>query len=169
MAKRPSKRSAPKRPAPRARARATKGFVGRDGSPVLEKYPPKDPGFGTPRRVVVTSAPAPTATPLPTAGPAGAPPSLITFERPFDLDEFSSLLGQTSIRVTVPRADLPALLARVTEFMGFGIYVYTISVRPGPAELLKEFVVELQRVDYAADAKAWRPFVEKGAVDGGRP
>jgi hypothetical protein len=90
---------------------------------------------------------------------------LITLERPFDVDEFSALLGETSIRVTVPREALPELLRRVLEFMGFGIYVYSISVRPAPAELLKSFVVELQRVDYSVDKQTWVPFVEKGTAD----
>jgi hypothetical protein len=89
---------------------------------------------------------------------------LITLDRPFDFDEFSSLLGETSIRVTVPRDALPEVLRRVTEFMGFGIYVYAISVRPAPAELLKSFVVELQRVDYSPEKGTWVPFVEQGAV-----
>jgi hypothetical protein len=90
---------------------------------------------------------------------------LITLERPFDVDEFSKLLGETSIRVTVPREALPEVLRRVLEFMGFGIYVYSISVRPAPAELLKSFVVELQRVDFSTEKRAWVPFVEKGTTD----
>jgi hypothetical protein len=90
--------------------------------------------------------------------------SLITLDRAFDVDEFSALLGQTSIRIPVPASDLPEVLKRVTEFMGFGVYIYAISVRPGPSETLKEFVVELQRVDYSAEKKAWLPFVEKGAA-----
>lgn len=109
---------------------------------------------------------------VPASAPsAGAPPSsgsgqpLITLERPFDLDEFSALLGGTSIRVTVPRDALPEVLRRVTEFMDFGIYVYSISVRPAPTELLKGFVVELQRVDYSAEKHAWLPFEEKGVTD----
>jgi hypothetical protein len=90
---------------------------------------------------------------------------LITLDRPFDLDEFSSLLGETSIRVTVPREALAEVLRRVEEFMGFGIYVYSISVRPAPSELLKSFVVELRRVDYSAEKGEWVPFVEKGTAD----
>lgn len=65
----------------------------------------------------------------------------------------------------MPRESLSEVLHRVMEFMGFGIYVYAISVRPAPAELLKSFVVELQRVDYSAEKGAWVPFVEKGTVD----
>jgi len=80
------------------------------------------------------------------------------------VDEFAALLGETSIRVTVPSDALPEVLRRVTEFMGFGIYVYAVTVRPAPAELLKSFVVELQRVDYSAEKGAWVPFVEQGTV-----
>jgi hypothetical protein len=104
---------------------------------------------------------APKAAATPT-GPSNPP--LITLDRPFDVDEFAALLGETSIRVTVPREALPEVLHRVLEFMGFGIYVYTISVRPAPAELLKSFVVELRRVDYSAESGAWVPFVEKGTT-----
>ncbi len=103
--------------------------------------------------------------------PAAVP--LITLDKPFDIDGFSSLLGETSVRVTVPREDLPEVLRRVLEFMGFGIYVYSISVRPAASELLKSFVVELRRVDYSTEKGIWEPFVEKGAGDspyaGGSP
>jgi hypothetical protein len=148
--------------------------VGRDASPVLDRYPPKDTGLA-PRGPSV-SPPPPASTPPARATPAPAAPRssspvesssdpLITLDRPFDLDEFSTLLGQTSIRVTVPREDLTELLRRVTDFMSFGIYVYAVTVRPAPAELLKSFVVELQRVDYSAEKGAWVPFIEKGTVD----
>jgi hypothetical protein len=137
---------------------------------VLDKYPPKDPNLaprGPPTTSPSTAAhppppPEPTTTP-PT--PAGAPVPLISLERPFDVDEFSSMLGETSVRVTVPREDLAEVLRRVSEFMGFGIYVYAVSVRPTPGDLLKSFVVELQRVDYAPEKGAWVPFVEKGTSD----
>jgi hypothetical protein len=89
---------------------------------------------------------------------------LITLDRAFDVDEFSALLGETSIRVTVPREAVLEVLHRVTEFMGFGIYVYSVTIRPAPGELLKNFVVELQRIDYSAEKEAWVPFVEKGSV-----
>ena len=149
----------------RARSGARGGFVGRDASPVLDRYPPKDPAL-----TVRGPAPkaAPTSTPAKPASPSGtpsAPVPLIALERPFDVDEFSSLLGETSIRVTVPREDLAEVLRRASEFMGFGIYVYAITVRPTPGDLLKSFVVELQRVDYSAQKEAWLPFVEKGASD----
>ncbi|MGI0131379.1 MAG: hypothetical protein ACREEC_14725 [Thermoplasmata archaeon] len=104
-------------------------------------------------------APSP---PSPSTGTESAPLPLISLERPFDVDEFSSLLGETSVRVTVPREDLAEVLRRVSEFMGFGIYVYAVSLRPTPGDLLKSFVVELHRVDYDPDTKAWVPFVEKG-------
>ena len=171
VAHRPKSRKKPKtRTGP---ARVRKGFVGRDPSPVLDRYPPKDPGFGRPPPALAASAgsTAP-GTPAP-ASPAGstAPPPpatstpLITLDRPFDLDEFSSLLGGTSIRVTVPRDSLLDVLQRVSEFMDFGIYVYAITIRPAPTELLKSFVVELQRVDYSAEKGSWTPFVEKGLTD----
>jgi hypothetical protein len=174
----PARRS---KPSPRPRNRSKRGarksptvprFVGRDSSPVLDRYPPKEPTLapqGPPARVTSSPAPAragalpPSAPPSATPGPSSEP--LITLDRPFDLDEFSTLLGQTSIRVTVPREDLTELLRRVTDFMSFGIYVYAVTVRPAPAELLKSFVVELQRVDYSAEKGAWVPFVEKGTVD----
>jgi hypothetical protein len=154
------------------------GFVGRDSSPVLDQYPPKDPALSPrappsvepPAPVAAASAPAATAAssahPAPAPGAAAsAPAPLITLERPFDVDEFSAMLGETSLRVTVPREDLPEVLRRVVEFMGFGIYVYTITVRPVPSDLLKAFVVELHRVDYSAPKGEWVPFVEKGASD----
>jgi len=103
---------------------------------------------------------------------SGSPPSgnpLITLDRGFDVDQFSSLLGETSIRVTVPRDDLPEVLRRILEFMGFGIYVYSIAVRPGASDLLKEFVVELRRVDYSSEQAAWVPFVEKDPGGGSPP
>ena len=98
------------------------------------------------------------------ATPATPPEGLIRLERPFDPDDFSQLLGETAIRLTVPSDALTEVLRRVTDFMGFGIYVYAISVRPAPSELLKGFVVELQRVEYDPVAGAWKPFVEKGAA-----
>ena len=74
------------------------------------------------------------------------------------------MLGETAVRVTVPPDALGEVLRRVLDFMGFGIYVYAISVRPSPSELLKGFIVELQRVDYDPTTKTWTPFVERGAV-----
>lgn len=79
------------------------------------------------------------------------------------------MLGETAIRLTVPREALIEVLRRTAEFMGFGIYVYAISVRPAPSDLLRGFVVELQRVEYDPAASLWKPFVERGAVPGGAP
>lgn len=156
--------------------------MGRDPSPVLDRYPPKDPSLTlrAPPPSAPRVPPPPTPGPSPDGShlpPSGVPPEpartgpgpssshLITLDRPFDLDAFAALLGATSIRVTVPREALPEVLHRVTEFMGFGIYVYSISVRPAPGELMKSFVVELQRVDYSAEKGAWVPFVERGTGD----
>lgn len=149
-------------------------FVGRPASPVLDTYPPKDPLLspsGPPRKIPAVApqastprpgAPAPaTSEPaVPAERAAGVP--LITLDPPFDVDEFAGLLGETAIRVTVPRENLAEVLARATEFMGFGIYVYSISIRPAPSDLLKAFVVELQRVDYSSAEGDWVPFQDKG-------
>jgi hypothetical protein len=177
----PRKKSTKSSTAPAA---GSGGFVGRDPSPVLDKYPPKDPALSPRGPGPVADPPAPPAPVAPAGVPAATPAvpvpspsttsapaanapvaSLITLERPFNVDEFSSLLGETSIRVTVPRDDLTEVLRRVVDFMGFGIYVYSVSVRPVPSDLLKAFVVELRRVDYSATDREWVPFVEKGASD----
>jgi len=159
------------RPAKRRPARpAVHRFVGRDASPVLDHYPPKDPGLtvrGPPPSAGTVPAGAvarPGAVPPAPAAPAEttAPLPLIRLERPFDVDDFSSLLGETSVRVTVPREDLAEVLRRVSEFMGFGIYVYSVTVRPAPSGLLKAFVVELQRVDFSPEKGEWVPFVDQG-------
>jgi hypothetical protein len=173
-----ARKRAARRPAPRPRPRQTlaskdRRFVGRDASPVLDRYPPKDPALnvrGPPSTAAIAAKPpaSGSASPRPSApppSPAPAPLPLISLERPFDVDEFSSLLGETAVRVTVPREDLAEVLRRISEFMGFGIYVYSVSVRPSPGDLLKSFVVELQRVDYSAEKGVWVPFVEKGASD----
>jgi len=164
--KSPSRRTRPPKRQSRPR------FVGREASPVLDRYPPKEAPPAPRAALSTTSAPPPsTAGPSPQhAASATTPPipggqPLITLDRPFDVDEFSALLGETSIRVTVPREALADVLHRVLEFMGFGIYVYSISVRPAPNELLKAFLVELQRVDYSADKGAWVSFVDKGSTD----
>jgi hypothetical protein len=164
-----SKRSK-KTPARRAKGptRARGGFVGRDGTAVLDRYPPKDPSLsirGPPPASAAKAVPAPAPKAATVSSATEAPAPLIALERPFDVDDFSSLLGETSIRVTVPREDLAEVLRRASEFMGFGIYVYAITVRPTPGDLLKSFVVELQRVDYSAEKGAWTPFVDKGASD----
>jgi hypothetical protein len=158
---------------PKAARRSSKGsssprFVGRDSSPVLAKYPPKDPALsvrGPPAPPASPAKPVPATSHAGPASPTTPALPLISLERPFDVDDFASLLGETSVRVTVPREDLAEVLRRVSEFMGFGIYVYAVSLRPTPGDLLKSFVVELQRVDYDPDKKAWVPFIEKGISD----
>lgn len=160
-------RTAPSRKRARPPAASSSKFVGRDASPVLDRYPPKDPATlvkGPPPKSA-SPAPAPASPAPPPAAPsstAPAPISLISLERPFDVDEFAQMLGETAIRVTVPREDLVEVLRRVVEFMGFGIYVYRVSFAPARSDLLKEFVVELQRVDYSAGAGDWVAFVERG-------
>jgi hypothetical protein len=153
----------------RSRAK-TPRFVGRDPSPVLDRYPPRETASSSRTPASVSPPPTPAVPLIPrapaTAAPAGGPAQpLITLERPFDVDEFSTLLGGTSIRVVVPREALPEVLRRVLEFMGFGIYVYAISLRPSPSELLKSFVLELHRVDYSTAKGVWTPFEEKGSAD----
>jgi hypothetical protein len=178
--RKPKTRKAPARSRP-CPVPKSKGFVGRDASPVLDHYPPKDASLSVkgPARVEPPHAHPPTPAPTQTAPAAASPPAgpapaaaapasptpLISLERPFNVDEFSSMLGETSIRVTVPREDLAEVLRRVSDFMGFGIYVYSVAVRPLPGELLKSFVVELQRVDYSPGDRAWVPFVEQGTSD----
>ncbi|MCI4318535.1 MAG: hypothetical protein L3J87_01825 [Thermoplasmata archaeon] len=98
----------------------------------------------------------------PSAPSGGLPKALIALEPPFDLDEFAGLLGQTTIRVQVPKEDLSEALRRVTDFMGFGIYVYAFSVRPAAADQLKKFVLELTRVDFSASRGDWVPFQDRG-------
>jgi hypothetical protein len=175
--KRPSRSRSPARTASRT-ARAEPRFVGREGSPVLDHYPLKDPSLtvrgppAPPARTTPGGSPPPSAPPPVTAAPATsalpstaggpAPIPLISLERPFDIDEFSQMLGETTIRVEVPREDLAEALRRISDFMGFGIYVYSFRVRPAADELLKRFVVELERVDYSAEKGDWAPFQEKG-------
>jgi hypothetical protein len=173
----PAKRSA-KRP-------STPHFVGREGSPVLERYSPKSMDAAVGEIVASLPAPqkpmAPSARPSPTppmvsgppqvapsavpSTPTGPPKPLISLEKPFDVDDFAALLGQTQIQVTVPRDSLAEVLRRACDFMGFGIYVYTIRVRPGPEELLKTFIVELQRVDFSSQVHDWAPFQDRGRAD----
>jgi len=69
------------------------------------------------------------------------------------------------VRVLVPREDLAEVLRRVLDFMGFGIYVYSVRISPEDSDTLKRFVVELQRVDFSAARRAWLPFEEKGRAD----
>lgn len=187
-ARKPARGSARSPHKPRVRKTPSAHFVGRDGSPVLDHYPPKDPsltirgpppvpvGPPTARAPSGPSKAAPAAESNPaTAAPGGPAPSstpvpgasipLISLERPFDVDEFAQMLGESTIQVEVPREDLAEALRRICDFMGFGIYVYSFRVRPAPDELLKRFVIELQRVDFSAEKGDWTPFQETGRSD----
>jgi hypothetical protein len=79
---------------------------------------------------------------------------------PFDPDEFSQRLGETSIKVVVPREHLPEVLKRALDFINFGIYVYTIVVMPSPNPTLNTFVVQMDRIDFNDKLKGWVPFRE---------
>jgi hypothetical protein len=176
-AKAPHPKRTRARPSRRTKRERTPHFVGRAGSPVLDRYTPKsmDAAVGEivaslpppPKPAPMSpSNPAPVATPLAQGqAPQGPPKPLISLEKPFDVDDFAALLGQTQIQVTVPRDSLAEVLRRACDFMGFGIYVYTIRVRPGPEELLKTFIVELQRVDFSPQARDWAPFQDRGRAD----
>jgi hypothetical protein len=130
--------------------------------PPLSSTPAPHPrGASTPSGPAAATSPSPP----PSANPSPTQSPLIRLDRPFNVDEFATMLGETTIRVTVPRESLLEVLRRVTDFMGFGIYVYSLTVRPAPSELLKEFVVELQRVDFAPGTKTWVPFEEKGTAE----
>lgn len=155
------------RPRRSARAPPRAGFVGRDPSPILDRYPPKDPSLAPRAPPALIVPPAPAKAPGNPATPSGAAPPappvpLLSLERPFSVDEFAEQLGETVLQVTVPREELAEVLRRVSEFMGFGIYVYDISVKPAQSELLKSFVVTLQRVDFRPERGTWAPFEERG-------
>ena len=164
---RSSRRRPIRKPATRGRkarrTRVRRGFVGREGSPVLDSYrrtpPPALPAVAPPASAPGAVPPDPQSPGLPPA------PGLLTLDRPFDIDGFSQLLGETSIRIEVPKEDLPEVLRRITDFMGFGIYVYAFSVRPASEESLRRFVVELQRVDFSGTERRWVPFQEKGTSE----
>ena len=182
MAPKRSKRKAskpPARPPARSTVAPTPKFVGRAPSPVFDHYitkgpnepvrlpgtaPPTTPVAPTPVAAVPSPLPrTPASTPAQPTRPAGdAPKSLIALEPPFDLDEFAGLLGQTTIRVKVPKEDLSEAIRRVTEFMGFGIYVYAFSVRPAADDQLRKFVLELTRVDFSTARGDWVPFQDRG-------
>jgi hypothetical protein len=101
----------------------------------------------------------------PAADSAPAATGLLSLERPFDVDEFAQQLGENLIRVRVPREHLGEVLTRVANFMGFGIYVYRFTVRPASSGVLKEFEVELERVDFSTTGGEWVPFQDKGQSD----
>jgi hypothetical protein len=183
MAVRKKAKPKPPRASPRRSQNKTEPrFSGRDPSPVLDRYPPKDPSLvvrgppTVPSRHAEPARPAPSAAPVtkppsaipstPLAGAAASPPKpLISLQRPFDVDEFAQLLGETSIRMEVPREELAEVIRRICDFMGFGIYVYSFRVRPTKDELLSKFVLELQRVDFDGKSGDWIPFEEKGRSD----
>lgn len=129
--------------------------------------PPKSAATPPPRAAAPPppSAAGPDAPVGATAGEGAPPKGLITLERPFDVDEFSQLLGETMIRVTVPKEDLGEVLRRITDFMGFGIYVYSFQVRPSADESLRRFLVELRRVDFSPSKGDWVAFEETGRSD----
>lgn len=176
----PRKKAKPKPPRlspPREKSATEPRFTGRDPSPVLDRYPPKDPALTLrgPPTVPSRHGPTPPPTPAkalgsppppPAAGAAASPPKpLISLTRPFDVDEFAQLLGETTIKMEVPREELAEVLRRVCDFMGFGIYVYSVKVRPAKDELLARFVLELQRVDFDGATGDWVAFEEKGRSD----
>ncbi len=143
---------------------------------MLDRYPAK--GTATPPAVVAPPRPTPVSPTLPpaaraptspnavaTPSPAPTPMGLISLDKPFDVDEFSQSLGETQVRVLVPREDLAEVLRRVMDFMGFGIYVYSVRIAPENSDTLRRFVVELQRVDYSTARRMWVPFEDKGRVD----
>jgi hypothetical protein len=177
VARKKAKPKAPRASPSRPKAETEPKFHGRDPSPVLDKYPPKDPSLTIRGRPPVpdrhgpptaaTSPAKPAAAPAPSgAAPSTAPPkALISLVRPFDVDEFAELLGETTIQLEVPRDELAEVLRRVCDFMGFGIYVYSVKVRPAKEELLSRFVLELQRVDFDGTTGDWVAFEEKGRSD----
>lgn len=91
--------------------------------------------------------------------------SLLKLEKPFDVDEFAQLLGESKITVSVPRENLSEVLRRIVEFMGFGIYVYAVVVIPAPSTTLEKFTVSLDRIDFDPKLKGWTPFKDKGRSD----
>jgi hypothetical protein len=142
---------------------------------VRDSYPERKGSLPAPAPLRAPARPAPLPTPAPSTPPStppkgsGAafvdPGNLLTLEPGFDVDAFAQQLGESAIRVRVPRENLLEVLTRISEFMGFGIYVYEISVRPVPQETLKTFEVDLRRVEYAPGEHRWRPFEERGRSD----
>ncbi len=120
------------------------------------------PGSGTPPASPPSRPPPAQAPASPVAPPAPPGGSLLRLEKPFDVDEFSELLGENRISATVPREALPEVLRRVVEFMGFGVYVYAVVVLPAPSATLEKFTVNLDRIDFDAKRGVWVPFQDKG-------
>ena len=119
----------------------------------------KSPGARRPEPV----APAPSRS-QPPAPPAGVTSGILKLEAPFDVDDFCRQLGETRLRVTVPKAQVPEVLRRILEFMDFGIYVYTLVVLPAPGTTLDRFVVQLDRIQYNEARRVWVPFEERGVA-----
>lgn len=84
-------------------------------------------------------------------------------EKPFDVDEFSQMLGETSIRVVVPREQMEEVLKRAMDFINFGIYVYSIVVLPSPKKTMESFILQMDRIDYDEKRNVWIPFDDKKA------
>lgn len=131
--------------------------------------PPRSTGAGASLTSSKTGVPSRSA---PQAGGDPAPSStassntpLLRLERPFDLDEFCQMLGETKVSATVPREHLSEVLKRVVEFMEFGIYTYAVVVLPAASPTLEKFVVQLDRIDFDNQRKGWTPFREKGRSD----
>lgn len=84
-------------------------------------------------------------------------------ETPFDIEEFSQQLGETSIKVVVPRDSLEEVLKRAFDFINFGIYVYSVVVIPSPTPTMETFIVQMDRIDYNEKAHVWMPFQDRRA------
>jgi hypothetical protein len=117
-----------------------------------------------PVRAAKPSAPPPGRTQAPPT-PAPISSGILKLEPPFDVDDFCRQLGETHLRATVPKAQVPEVLRRILEFMDFGVYVYTLVVLPAPGATLDRFVVQLDRIQYHESRKVWMPFQERGVAD----
>ncbi len=102
---------------------------------------------------------------VPPPPPPGVSSGILRLEAPFDVDDFCRQLGETHLRATVPKAQVPEVLRRILEFMDFGVYVYTLVVLPAPGATLDRFVVQLDRIQYNEARRVWVPFEERGASD----
>ena len=80
---------------------------------------------------------------------------LISLERPFDIDEFSQMLGETTIRSRSRGRTLPRRCVASPTSWGSGSTCTPFGSAPAPEELLKRFVIELRRVDFSAERRDW--------------
>ena len=110
------------------------------------------------------AAPSPSRSRPPPA-PTGVTSGILKLEPPFDVDDLCRQLGETHLRASVPRAQVPEVLRRIMEFMDFGVYVYTLVVLPAPGATLDRFVVQLDRIQYNEARRVWVPFQERGVAD----